>query len=44
MQAFHQVFFWEPINAIKIELNFPAEETRRAGRMATMKADGAASK
>lgn len=42
-QAFHQVFFWEPINAIKIELNFPAEEARRAGRSATMTSEGAGS-
>jgi catechol 2,3-dioxygenase-like lactoylglutathione lyase family enzyme len=40
-QAFHQVFFWEPINAIKIELNFPAEEAHRAGRVAAMNAEGA---
>lgn len=42
-QAFHQIFFWEPINAIKIELNFPAEEARRAGRVAALTADGAGS-
>lgn len=40
-QAFHQLFFWDPINAIKIELNFAAEEARRAGRLATMTSDGA---
>lgn len=42
-QAFHQLFFFEPINAIKIELNFPAEEARRAGRGATMNAEGPSS-
>ncbi len=39
-QAFHQVFFWEPINNIKIELNFPAEEAERAGRVASVTAEG----
>lgn len=39
-QAFHQVFFWEPINNIKIELNFPADEAERAGRVAAVTADG----
>jgi len=39
-QAFHQLFFWEPINNIKIELNFAAEEARLAGRHAAMSARG----
>lgn len=43
-QAFHQIFFFEPINAIKIELNFPAEEARLAGRVAALTAEGAGSK
>lgn len=42
-QAFHQVFFFEPINAIKIELNFPAEEALLAGRVAALTADDAGS-
>lgn len=42
-QAFHQVFFFEPINAIKIELNFPAEEARLAGRVAALTADASGS-
>ena len=41
-QAFHQLFFFEPINSIKIELNFAAEEARLAGRKAAMSAQGAA--
>jgi catechol 2,3-dioxygenase-like lactoylglutathione lyase family enzyme len=31
-QALYQLFLADPINGIKIELNFPAEEARRAGR------------
>ena len=42
-QALYQLFFFEPINNIKIELNFPAEEARRAGRMAGVTAAGASS-
>jgi catechol 2,3-dioxygenase-like lactoylglutathione lyase family enzyme len=41
-QGLYQLFFYEPINRIKIELNFPAEEARRAGRKPSMTAQGAA--
>jgi catechol 2,3-dioxygenase-like lactoylglutathione lyase family enzyme len=33
-QSLYQLFFREPINGIKVELNFAAEEARRAGRKA----------
>jgi catechol 2,3-dioxygenase-like lactoylglutathione lyase family enzyme len=42
-QALHQLFFLEPINAIKIELNFSADEARRAGRKPSLTAQGGAS-
>ena len=32
-QALYQLFFYEPINGIKVELNFPGEEAQAAGRM-----------
>jgi catechol 2,3-dioxygenase-like lactoylglutathione lyase family enzyme len=40
-QALYQLFFLEPINRVKIELNFPAEEARRAGRKPSVTAAGA---
>ena len=33
-QSLYQLFFREPINGIKVELNFAAEEAQRAGRRA----------
>ena len=33
-QSLYQLFFVEPINNIKVELNFSAEEAQRAGRLA----------
>jgi catechol 2,3-dioxygenase-like lactoylglutathione lyase family enzyme len=40
-QALYQLFFREPINGIKVELNFPAAEAQRAGRQAARTAGGA---
>ena len=37
-QALYQLFFHEPINGIKIELNFSATEATRAGRKPAMTA------
>jgi hypothetical protein len=34
-QALFQLFLCDPINGIKVELNFAAEEARRAGRRPT---------
>lgn len=39
-QALHQLFFREPINGIKVELNFSADEAGRAGRVPTMTGAG----
>lgn len=41
--ALYQLFLVEPINGIKIELNFAAEEAKRAGRKPTYTAGSAAS-
>ena len=41
-QALFQLFVRDPINGIKIELNFAAEEARRAGRKPTRTAADAA--
>ena len=41
-QSLYQLFFTEPINRIKIELNFPAEEAAKSGRTATLTAADAA--
>jgi hypothetical protein len=41
-QALFQLFVRDPINGIKIELNFAAEEARRAGRRPTRTAADAA--
>jgi catechol 2,3-dioxygenase-like lactoylglutathione lyase family enzyme len=43
-QTLYQLFFWEPINGIKIELNFSADEARRAGRMPALTASDAESR
>ena len=40
-QSLYQLFFMEPINGIKVELNFPAEEAAKAGRSPTLTATGA---
>lgn len=40
-QALYQVFFREPINGIKVELNFPAAEAQLAGRAAARSAANA---
>lgn len=40
-QALYQLFLREPINGIKVELNFPAEEAQRAGRHAARTASDA---
>lgn len=40
-QALYQLFLREPINGIKVELNFPAEEAQRAGRKAARTASDA---
>jgi catechol 2,3-dioxygenase-like lactoylglutathione lyase family enzyme len=42
-QALYQLFLTEPVNGIKVELNFPAEEARRAGRRPGRTAADAAS-
>ncbi len=42
-QALFQLFLRDPINGIKIELNFAAGEAARAGRKPTRTAAGAAS-
>ena len=41
-QALFQLFVRDPINGIKIELSFAAEEVKRAGRRPTRAAAGAA--
>ena len=41
-QSLYQLFFMEPINGIKIELNFSAEEAAKAGRSPTRTAADAA--
>ena len=41
-QSLYQLFFMEPINGIKVELNFSAEEAAKAGRSAARTAADAA--
>lgn len=41
-QSLYQLFFMEPINGIKVELNFPAAEAEKAGRSAARTAADAA--
>ncbi|MBT5571021.1 MAG: hypothetical protein HOJ90_07385 [Alphaproteobacteria bacterium] len=41
-QSLYQLFFMEPINGIKVELNFSAEEAQKAGRSAARTAADAA--
>jgi hypothetical protein len=41
-QSLYQLFFMEPINGIKVELNFSAEEAEKAGRSASRTASDAA--
>lgn len=41
-QSLYQLFFMEPINGIKVELNFPAAEAEKAGRTAARTAADAA--
>lgn len=39
-RSLYQLFFREPINGIKVELNFSAEDARRAGRQAAFTSAG----
>ncbi len=41
-QSLYQLFFMEPINGIKVELNFSAAEAQAAGRAPTRTAADAA--